>query len=152
MAGEIDNFLLEKQIGKEFSGRLKFNFLRSIRSKTSKGSGLAQRSTVIPRYSHGFLDRLTIVTPYYIYPILDLGFEGSKGQSFNKRLGRMKDYNIKERKPDHFVSDAFEGGKLIEDLASKVGDNRARSIMAKIDSILFYEKTADEILNNLPNE
>lgn len=122
MAGEIDIFLLEKQAGKDFSNRLKRNLLSSIKAKTNKVSGLANRSTVKPFFKNGLLDKITISTPYYIYPILHVGFEGSKKNGVNARL-----------KAREFLVDAIENGKLVEELADVVGASRAESIVSKID-------------------
>ncbi|UOX32434.1 hypothetical protein LXD69_10255 [Flavobacterium sediminilitoris] len=122
MAGEIDIFLLEKKAGKEFSNRLKRNLLSSIKSKTNKGTGLASRSTVKPVFKNELLDRITISTPYYIYPILHVGFEGSKKNGVNTRL-----------KAREFLVDAIENGRLVEDLADVIGSSRAESIVSRID-------------------
>lgn len=122
MAGEIDTFLQEKQIGSEFSKRLSRNLKTSIRSKIEKETGRALRSRVKPVYKHGLLERLTIFTPYYIYPILHVGFEGTKKNGVNQRL-----------KAREFLVDAIENGRFVEDLADVVGANRAEAIMSKID-------------------
>jgi hypothetical protein len=122
MAGEIDIFLLEKQTGSEFAKRLKRNLLSSIKSKTNKGSGLANKSNVKAFYKNGLLDKLTIFTPYYIYPILHMGFEGSKKNGVNARL-----------KAREFIIDAIENGRLVEDLADIVGNARAEAIVGRID-------------------
>lgn len=122
MAGEIDNFLQEKQIGSEFSKRLSRNLKVSIRSKIEKETGRALRSRVKPVYKSGLLERLTIFTPYYIYPILHIGFEGTKKNGVNQRL-----------KAREFLVDAIENGRFVEDLADVVGANRAEAIMSKID-------------------
>lgn len=123
MAGEIDIFLQEKQIGSEFSKRLSRNLKASIRSKiTPSETSRALRSRVKPVYKYGLLDRLTIFTPYYIYPILHIGFEGTKKNGVNQRL-----------KAREFLVDAIENGRFVEDLADVVGANRAEAIMSKID-------------------
>lgn len=123
MAGEIDIFLLEKQTGEAFAKRLKSNLLSSIRSKVEEGeSGNALKSNVKAVYKNGLLDKLTIFTPYYIYPILHIGFEGTKKNGVNARLQARK-----------FLVDAIENGRFVEDLADVVGNARAEAIVSKID-------------------
>ena len=122
MAGEIDIFLLEQKTGKDFASRIKRNLLSSIKSKTKKGSGQSMKTSVRPVFKNGMLDRLTIFTPYYIYPILHVGFEGSKKRGFNYRV-----------EAKNFITDALESGKLVEDLASIVGEQRATDIMTRIN-------------------
>jgi hypothetical protein len=122
MAGEIDLFMLEKQAGTQFANRIKRNLLSSIRSKTNKGEGLALKSTVKPFYKGGLLERITIFTPYYIYPILHIGFEGTKSNGVNARL-----------KARDFIVDAVESGKAVEDLADIIGNQRAEVIINRIN-------------------
>lgn len=122
MAGEIDIFLLEKQTGTAFAKRLKSNLLSSIRSKVDRESGKALKSNVKATYKNGLLDKLTIFTPYYIYPILHIGFEGTKKNGVNARLQARK-----------FLVDAIENGRFVEDLADVVGNARAEAIVSKID-------------------
>ena len=96
MAGQLDLFMLEKQAGTQFANRIKRNLVSSIRSKTNKGSGLALKSTVKPFYKNNLLERITIFTPYYIYPILHVGFEGTKSNGINARL-KARDFIIDAR-------------------------------------------------------
>ena len=86
MAGQIDLFELEKKVGTQFANRIEKNLISSIRNKVKKGEGLALKSTVKPIFKNGILDRITIFTPYYIYPILHIGFEGTKKNGVNARL------------------------------------------------------------------
>lgn len=138
MAGEIDLFMLEKQAGTQFANRIKRNLLSSIRSKTNKGTGLALKSKALPLYKNGLLDRITIFTPYYIYPILHIGFEGTKSNGVNARL-----------KARDFIIDAIERGKLVEDLADVVGIQRAEVIINKIDfSFNPIFKSSNSIIHN----
>lgn len=142
MAGEIDILILEKQIGKEFSGKIKKNLLASIRTNVSSRSGLALKSKTRANYSKdGYLHSLTMTLPYYIFPILNFGYEGSKSQSLN--------YRVKAR---NFISEALEGGRLVEDLASKIGNNRASAVIGRIDAILFDKKTVDNVLADFQDE
>ena len=122
MAGQIDLFMLEKQAGTQFANRIKRNLLSSIRSKTQKGSGLASKSTVKPIYKNDLLERITIFTPYYIYPILHVGFEGTKSNGINARL-----------KAREFIIDAIENGKIVEELADMIGNQRAEVIVNRIN-------------------
>ena len=122
MAGEIDLFMLEKQAGTQFANRIKRNLLSSIRSKTNKGEGLALKSTVKPFYKNNLLERITIFTPYYIYPILHIGFEGTKSNGVNARL-----------KAREFILDAVERGKAVEELADIIGNQRAEVIINRIN-------------------
>jgi hypothetical protein len=122
MAGQVDLFMLEKQAGTQFANRIKRNLLSSIRSKTEKGSGLASKSTVKPFYKSELLERITIFTPYYIYPILHVGFEGTKSNGVNARL-----------KAREFIVDAVERGKIVEDLADIIGNQRAEVIINRIN-------------------
>lgn len=122
MAGQLDLFMLEKQVGTQFSNKIKRNLLSSIRSKTEKGEGLALKSTVKPLYKNGLLDRITIFTPYYIYPILHIGFEGTKSNGVNARI-----------KAKQFMIDALENGKVVEDLADVIGNQRAEVIVNRIN-------------------
>lgn len=122
MAGELDLFMLEKQAGTQFASRIKRNLLSSIRSKTKKGEGLALKSSVKPFYKNQLLERITIFTPYYIYPILHIGFEGTKKNGINARL-----------KARQFILDAVENGKAVEDLADIIGDQRAEVIVNRIN-------------------
>ena len=94
----------------------------AIRSKTQKGSGLASKSTVKPFYKNNLLERITIFTPYYIYPILHVGFEGTKANGINARL-----------KARDFIIDAVERGKAVEDLADIIGNQRAEVIINRIN-------------------
>ncbi len=123
MASEIDHFLLEKQTGIQFSNRLKRNLIASIKAKVNKGnSGMALKSNVKPFFKNQLLDRITITTPYYIFPILHIGFEGTKKNGVNARLQARK-----------FITDAVENGKLVEDLATIIGDQRAEAIVSRIN-------------------
>lgn len=122
MAGELDLFMLEKQAGTQFANRIKRNLLSSIRSKTKKGEGLALKSTVKPFYKNNLLERITIFTPYYIYPILHIGFEGTKSNGINARL-----------KARDFIIDAVERGKAVEELADIIGNQRAEVIVNRIN-------------------
>jgi hypothetical protein len=122
MAGQLDLFMLEKQAGTQFANRIKRNLVSSIRSKTNKGSGLALKSTVKPFYKNNLLERITIFTPYYIYPILHVGFEGTKANGINVRL-----------KARDFIIDAVERGKAVEELADIIGNQRAEVIINRIN-------------------
>jgi hypothetical protein len=138
MAGEIDLFLQEKQTGQDFSKRIKNNFLSSIKKQTSSKSGEALKTTVKPVFKNGYLDRLTIFTPYYIYPILHTGFERKKSSGVNVR---MKAYD--------FLTDALENGKLVEDLADIVGSQRADAILERTG--FSFDKN-NNTSNSLGNE
>jgi len=126
MAGAIDILQQEKQVGKEFSTRIRTNLLSSIKRQTKSKSGLALRTSVKPKFVRGYLDRITIFTPYYIFPILHTGFEGTKSNGVNARL-----------KAREFITEAFQGGKLAEDLSTVIGENRAANILGRIDIKLF---------------
>lgn len=128
MAGQLDLFMLEKQAGTQFANRIKRNLVASIRSKTAKtkegekkGTGLALKSTAKPIFKNGLLERITIFTPYYIYPILHVGFEGTKANGINARL-----------KAREFIIDAVERGKAVEELADIIGNQRAEVIVNRI--------------------
>lgn len=135
MAGEIDTFLLEKQLGSEFAKRLRSSFRNAISSTTSrtrtvvvkgkeytyKNSGLALKSTVTPVYRNNELYSLMIKTPYYIYPILHYGFEGSKKEGINKRIAGR-----------NMLNKAIQDGKLVQDLADRIGEVRAKEIVSRI--------------------
>lgn len=123
MPSAVDAYLAaktEKDIGTEFAWRMKRNLLASIKSKTNKGTGLALKSTSKAFYEDGLLDRITLFTPYYIYPILDYGFEGTKINGVNMRL-----------KAGRFLSDAYENGKVVRDLADLIGNERATGFMIR---------------------
>lgn len=138
MAGEIDLFMLEKQVGTQFANRIRRNLISSIQSKTNKGSGLALKSTVKPFYKNQLLDRITIFTPYYIYPILHIGFEGTKTNGVNARL-----------KAREFIIDAIERGKAVEELADIIGSQRAEVI---VNRITFGFDKELQTSNSLVNE
>lgn len=122
MPGEIDIFLAEKNIGKEFSTRAKKNLLNSIRRKLKKGkTGNALKTSVRPVYKNGMLYSLVITTPYYVYPILHMGFEGTKSNGVNQRLRAM-----------NILTDAVENGRLVEDLANQIGELRASQIATRV--------------------
>ncbi|MFV8336419.1 hypothetical protein ACNQF7_10090 [Flavobacterium sp. RSP29] len=121
MTSAIDAYLAnksEKDIGVEFSYRIKRNLLSSIKGKLESRQGLALKSTAKPIYKNGLLDRITLFTPYYVFPILDYGFEGTKINGINMRL-----------KAGRFLADSLENGKVIKDLADIVGNRRANDIM-----------------------
>lgn len=121
MNSAVDAYLAnrsEKDIGKEFTYRIKRNLLSSIKNKLEKRDGLALKSTAKPVYKNGLLDRITLFTPYYIFPILDYGFEGTKINGITMRL-----------KAGRFLADSLENGKVIKDLADIVGNRRANDIM-----------------------
>lgn len=122
MAGEIDIFLQEKKTGTNYTRRVRRNLLTSIKNKTKKGSGLASKSSVKPFYINGFLEKITIATPYYIYPILHVGFEGTKKNGIRQRLQAR-----------NIITDAVENGRLVELLATEVGENRAEAIVNRIN-------------------
>ncbi|MFK7049872.1 hypothetical protein V3Q77_08220 [Flavobacterium davisii] len=122
MAGEIDILLAEQQTGKAFASRVKRNLLASIRSKTKQKTGKAFKTSVKPVFKNGFLDRITITTPYYIYPILTVGFEGTKKNGVNARLKALD-----------FFNEALENGKLVNDLADAIGAQRAEQVVARIN-------------------
>ena len=138
MAGQLDLFMLEKQAGTQFANRIKRNLLASIRSKTNKGEGLALKSTVKPFYKNNLLDRITTFTPYYIYPILHVGFEGTKSNGVNARL-----------KAREFIVDALERGKAVEELADIIGSQRAEVIVGRIN--FGFDKNLQSS-NSLGNE
>ncbi len=110
----------EEAIGKQFANRIKSNLLSSIRSKTNSKSGIALKSTVKPIFKFDLLDKITIFTPYYIYPVLNYGFEGTKKNGVNMRL-----------KGKNFIEDTFENGKVVQDLADLIGSQRANSIILR---------------------
>jgi hypothetical protein len=121
MASAIDAYLAnrsEKDIGTEFQWRVKRNLISSIKSKTKESTGLALKSNAKAFYKNGLLDKITLYTPYYIYPILDFGFEGTKINGINMRL-----------KAGRFLSDALENGKVIRDLADVIGQSRANDVL-----------------------
>jgi len=115
----------DARIGTSFAYRLRTNLIASIRRKTEKRSGLALRSNVKPQYVNGFLNSLTIAVPYYIFPILNNGFEGSKKKGVSAR--------VKEK---DFLNDALENGKFVKDLADEVGGIRAAMIVSRINYTL----------------
>jgi hypothetical protein len=137
MAGEIDNFLVEKKTGQDFSKRIKNNFLSSIKRQTSSKSGEALKTTAKPLFKNGYLDRITIFTPYYIYPILHAGFESKKSTSINTR---MKAYD--------FLNDALEHGKVVEDLADIVGSQRADAIVLRTGFAFDKQNNTSNSLGN----
>lgn len=110
----------EEAIGKQFANRIKSNLLASIRNKVNSKSGLALKSIVKPVFNSGQLDKITIFTPYYIYPVLNYGFEGTKKNGVNMRL-----------KGKNFLDDTFENGKVVQDLADLIGSQRANSIILR---------------------
>jgi len=121
MASVVDAYLAnksEKDIGTEFTYRIKRNLLSSIKNKLESRKGLALKSTAKPTYKNELLDRITLFTPYYIFPILDYGFEGTKINGINMRLNAGR-----------FLADSLENGKVIKDLADIVGNRRANDIM-----------------------
>ena len=128
MASEIDAYLAanktqisEEAIGKQYANRIKSNLLSSIRNQTNKGAtGMALKSTAKPVYKFGLLDKITLFTPYYIYPILNYGFEGRKSDGVNRRM-----------KAKNFLSDALENGRVVQDLADLIGSQRAESIILR---------------------
>lgn len=138
MAGELDNYVFEKQLGNEFALRLRKNLRSTIQSLTTKKSGLALKSSVNPIYKAGQLHSLQIKTPYYIYPILHVGFEGSKKEGINKRVAGK-----------NIITKAIENGQLVQDLADKVGVLRAKEIVSNI-SLAFDIKVKSS--NTFRNE
>lgn len=128
MASAIDAYLAanqtqisEEAIGKQFANRIKSNLLASIRNQTNKGkTGIALKSTAKPVYKFGQLERITLFTPYYIYPILDYGFEGNKSNGVSMRMS-----------PRNFLSEALENGKVVQDLANLIGSQRANQIVLR---------------------
>lgn len=122
MASEIDIFLAEKKVGTDFANRIKRNLLTSIKQNVKKGAtGMALKSTARPFYKNGLLDKITLYTPYYIYPILHYGFEGKKKNGVMMRL-----------KAKELLKDAVENGKIVDDLATIIGDQRATAIMTRV--------------------
>lgn len=121
MAGRTDNLEFERQIGSEFANRLMLNLRRAIKDTTKKKDGLSMKSTASAVYKNNELHSLLIKTPYYIYPILDLGFEGSKKKGINFRVEK-RDILIK----------AIENGRFIEKLADQIGDVRAAAIISRV--------------------
>lgn len=138
MAGTVDLFLLEKQAGTQFANKIKRNLLSSISSKTTKRNGLALKSTVKPIYKNGLLERITIFTPYYIFPILHIGFEGKKSNGVTARLKALT-----------FITDAVENGKVVEELAEVIRTQRAEVIVNRIN--FGFDKNL-ETSNALGNE
>lgn len=138
MAGELDNYVFEKELGNEFAQRLRKNLRNTISSLTTKKSGLALKSTVTPIYRSNQLYSLQIKTPYYIYPILHVGFEGSKKEGLNKRVAGR-----------NIITKAIEDGRLVQDLADKVGMLRATEIVSNI-SLAFDIKLKSS--NTIGNE
>jgi hypothetical protein len=130
MASEIDIFLAEKATGLKFATRLRGNVRSSIANLTTMQSGRALKTTVSPIYRDGFLNALTIKTPYYIYPILHYGFEGNKKKGIAYRL-----------KARNILVDALENGKLVEDLGDAIGENRAVVLMNRIYAGFNIENT-----------
>lgn len=117
----------EQQIGLIFSKRLERTLLHSIATKTKNGSGKALKTKVkFDLNRDHFLQRLTITTPYYIYPILNNGFEGNKKASVQSRT-----------KGREFLQEALEHGAFVNDLADQVGALRAQQIVNRIAFSLF---------------
>jgi hypothetical protein len=137
MAGAIDSFILEKEIGSDFARKLQLNLRGAIKSTTKLKSGLAMKSTVNPVYKNNELFSLLIKTPYYIYPILDLGFEKSKKDGINARI-QKRDILIK----------ALENGRLVENLADAIGNLRATSIVSRIAFAFDKNLQTSNSLNN----
>ena len=139
MASDIDLFLAEKKVGTDFANRVKRNLLNSIKQNVKKGAtGMALKSNAKPFYQNGLLWRITLFTPYYIYPILHVGFEGTKKNGIN--------YRVKARQ---FLSDAVENGKMVEDLADIIGNQRATAI---INRVTFGFDREFQTSNSLGNE
>lgn len=137
MAGELDNYILEKQLGNEFSQRLRKNLKTTIQSLTTKKSGLALKSTVNPIFKEGQLHSLQIKTPYYIYPILHVGFEGSKKKGLSKRVSGR-----------NILTKAIEDVRLVQDLADRVGSLRATEIVSNISLAFDLKlKTSKSVIN-----
>jgi len=111
----------ETAVGIKFAARLQKNLKASIGAKTIKHTGKALRTKAKPNYVSGYLQSIIITTPYYIFPILNYGFEGSKKKGINSRI-EGKD----------FMFDALEGGKFLDDLADEVGRSRAVQIVRRI--------------------
>lgn len=137
MAGQLDLFMLEKQVGSEFTNRLRSNLRSVIGSTTKKRSGLALKSTVNAVYKNEQLYSLLIKTPYYIYPILHVGFEGSKKEGISKRI-----------EGKNIITKAVEEGRLVQDLADKVGDLRAKEILSRITVAFDVNFKSSNSLNN----
>lgn len=141
MASSIDAYFAgktEQDIGRDYASRVKRNLLLSIRSKTSKGAtGMALKSTAKPVFKHGLLERITLFTPYYIYPILDYGFEGTKVNGVKMRLQAGK-----------FLADALENGKVIQDLADVIGNQRADAILFRTNFGFDKEFNTSNSLGN----
>jgi hypothetical protein len=133
MPGEIDLLMLEKQTGKTFANRMQRNLISSIKSKVKTQSGEAIKSKAKPSFKNGLLDKITVFTPFYIYPILHMGFEGSKKDGVNYRI-----------EAKNFLNDALENGRLVEELADVIGNQRAEDIVAKINILPNRKSSGNE--------
>lgn len=113
---------LEKKLGR----RMAQKFRRSIKSaikntQANVYSGESNKSTATPKFKYGFLERIEFKTPYYVYPIQHVGFEGKKNQSINRRL-----------QPTNVMNKAVKNGQLVEELADEISELRGEQLLTRI--------------------
>lgn len=123
MSGLRDFQTQEKAMGKRMATKFRREIKKAVNAtQKNKFSGNSAKSTAVPRFRDGLLDRITFKTPYYVYPIQHFGFEGKKNSSLSKRT-----------KPTDVLNKATRNGDLVEELATEVSELRASLVVGNIN-------------------
>lgn len=120
MAGAIDTYALEKQVGAQAVSKLRAAFKSAIRSAV-KVSGDSRKATVTSRYKRQRLDRITFFAPHYILK-QNYGFEGKKSNGIMMRLQATE-----------VLSKAIESSNVLETLADDISNIRAEEVITRIN-------------------
>jgi hypothetical protein len=120
MAGSIDSYTLEKQIGSEAASKLRNAFRSAIR-ETVNVRGESRKASVTARYKQRRLDRLTFAAPYYIF-MQHNGFEGQKKNGVMMRL-----------KATDVLNKALQQSGVLENLADNIANLRGEEVIASIN-------------------
>ncbi len=113
---------LEKRLGLRMAQKFRRSIKLAIKNTQKDSySGESKKSTATPKFKYGFLERIEFKTPYYVYPIQHVGFEGKKETSINRRL-----------KPTDVMNQAIRQGKLVEELADEITELRGDQVMARL--------------------
>lgn len=114
--------LLEKKLAAASVQKLRRNLRSAIAQTTSNTfSGQAKKTTARSKFRAGRLDRLTIVSPHYIFK-QHYGFEGTKKNGVTMRLKATNVLNV-----------ALDKSNLLEDLATGIANIRSEEVITKIN-------------------
>jgi hypothetical protein len=148
----------ERAAGNRAAAALRAALRSKIQSTFTRRSGAMEKSTVLPRFKDGVLDRLVLKSPKYSFtqhfgssktgqtPATSRG--EANVQSFTRKLNgtsvEVKSYKRAgglvighkkgiEYKSKNHISEALKSTNALETLATELGENRIVNITSQID-------------------